>query len=204
MFTRRISHINFRYIINRAKVFWYEFRNPNDPWLTHDAIKILNSLLRPTDNGVEFGSGRSTIWFASRISFLTSIESDDGWYDLVSRKIGSLALDSKLDYRFCPNLEDYYMQANNFEDGSIDFCLIDGEVRDKCAIAIIKKIRSGGILVVDNINWYLPNDDTLSPDSLSDGLVAPGHWEEFLQATLGWRYIWTTNGVTDTAIWFKP
>jgi putative heme iron utilization protein len=51
-----------------------EFLHPNWPWLTKEAILLLERLLRPDDIGLEFGSGRSTIWFAERVEKLISIE----------------------------------------------------------------------------------------------------------------------------------
>jgi hypothetical protein len=63
-----------RYVCNRTRQYLYERRHPDAQWLTPAAIGLLGSLLRPTDGGAEFGSGRSTIWFAERVTGLTSIE----------------------------------------------------------------------------------------------------------------------------------
>jgi hypothetical protein len=32
---------------------WYQKRNPDHPWLTAQAIQILENWLRPTDVGIE-------------------------------------------------------------------------------------------------------------------------------------------------------
>lgn len=69
-----------------------------------------------------------------------------------------------------------------------------------------QKIKSGGIVIVDNINWYLPAPHkTCSPASRSrtDG-PATVAWEQFSLAVDHWRSVWTTNGVWDTALWQKP
>jgi len=77
---RSFGHLTPRYIWNRLALIVYEQNNPNLPWITRDMINILETWLRPTDIGLEFGSGRSTSWFASRVSHLTSVEDNSEWY----------------------------------------------------------------------------------------------------------------------------
>lgn len=201
---RRLSHITLRYIFNRISVFIYEKRSPHNPWLTADAVDILSTLLKSTDIGVEFGSGRSTKWFAKKLKFLTSIENDELWFNKVKSELTDSGLMSKVDYRLCKTDESYTNQACSFFDDSIDFCLIDGAVRDQCAFLMLPKIKPGGVLVIDNINWFLPNDTTHSPDSqrTKEG-CATKTWGDVSLELKKWRLIWTTNGVSDTAIWFK-
>lgn len=201
---RRVAHLTPRYIVNRLTVMVDERLHPTHPWLTRDAVKILSSLIKPSDVGVEFGSGRSTKWFAQRLSHLTSIENNELWYEKVVHELNRAGLSGKVDYRLRKDDDDYVEQAQSFLDDSVDFCLVDGAVRDRCALLMLSKIRRGGGMVVDNVNWYLPNDFTFSPDSrrTSDG-CANDAWQQFAGAVKSWRVIWTSNGVTDTAIWIK-
>lgn len=201
-FNRSFSHITPRYTFDRLAVIFNELKRPEAPWLTSNANAILNDLIKPADIGVEFGSGRSTIWFAKRLRHLTSIENDPNWFNNVSQRINSISLSDKVDYRLCQTNEEYAAQADTFIDSSIDFCLIDGLVRDKCAMAMLPKIKPGGILVIDNIERYLPNDHSFSPDSRrsKDGFKSK-IWQDFFEATKNYRRIWTSNGVSDTAIW---
>lgn len=202
---RSFKHLTPRYVKNRLLVLWDQSWRPENPWLTADAVKLLDQLLKPTDVGVEFGSGRSTIWFAHRLKHLTSIENDFNWYRLIKNKIDVLNLSTKLDYRFCENLNQYVNQAKSFADESIDFCLVDGEGRDECALLMLSKIKAGGLMVIDNINWFLPHDQSTSPNTLRlQNGCATESWQEFCSQTSSWRRVWTSNGVTDTCIWFKP
>ena len=198
---RRFSHLTARYIINRIAVSIDEFFYPKHPWLTSDSIKILKQLIKPSDVGVEFGSGRSTKWFAERLYQLTSIENNPVWYNLVKK---SLVRFENVDYRLCLSDDDYAAQAHSFMDNSIDFCLVDGAVRDLCAYSMLSKVRIGGVIVVDNVNWFLPNDYTASPDSLrTPNGYSSDIWRAFDEEVSKFRKIWTSNGVTDTAIWIK-
>ncbi len=208
---RSFSHWTLRYIKDRISVFYYEKKNPDTPWLTPLANKIFDSYLTKSDIGLEFGSGRSTIWFANRISHLTSVEHDENWADNVQKIINNNKL-KNVDYNLIPKSIDtnnegqaeYVKIIEKFDDNSLDFCLIDGIYRDFCAKHVLKKIRPSGLLVIDNVNRYLPCK-TYSPNSrnLSDGPDGPV-WNDVQNSLSSWRKIWTSSGVTDTAFFIKP
>jgi hypothetical protein len=61
-------------------------------------------------------------------------------------------------------------------------------------------LKVGGLLIVDNAERYLPHSRR-TPESLK-GPVRP-EWREFLARVADWRPVWTTNGVTCTALWIK-
>lgn len=189
----------------------FEHANPDDPWLTRDAIKLLKSMLQESDRGVEFGSGRSTIWFAERVRQLTSVEHDDKWYATVSSKLKEREL-SNVAYIFEPQdqpaalgyMSAYAQTALTFPDASIDFALVDGIYRNYTAKLILPKIKSGGLLIIDNVNWFLPSSSHApSSRTLAAGPDGPV-WSEVAQVLGDWRTIWTTSGVCDTAIFIKP
>ena len=207
----RLAHWTPRYVGARLQEMAYARLEPDKPWLTRQANLALESLLMPTDNGLEFGSGRSTIWFAQRLASLTSVEHDRDWHDQVAKKIATSNV-SNVTYVLRPAGVDesrlpadpYVAIASTFADASLDFVLVDGAQRGLCAEASIPKIRSGGLLVVDNVNWYLPSA-SLAPNSrsLADG-PRDDTWRRVDTAIRSWRRLWTTNHVSDTGIFFKP
>ena len=208
---RPFSHLTPHYIVNKAMAIVYEKRHPDHPWLTRQANSLLSTLLKPTDVGLEWGSGRSTSWFAQRIKHLTSVEHDEAWYKEVSGRIKSANI-LNVNYLFRklageyekPDRSPYVQVANIFTKNSLDFVLVDGRYRDICANMALEKICSGGIIVIDNANWYLPCD-SFSPGSIpQNSPPASEAWGRFLDRVKDWRLIWTSNGVWDTAIWFRP
>jgi predicted O-methyltransferase YrrM len=201
---RRIGHLTPRYILDRVSVIVDELRYPSHPWLTADAVKILATVIRPGDTGVEFGSGRSTVWLAQRLATLVSVEMDKRWYHRIRGELQSAGVAHKVDYRLIVTDREYAEQANSFAANSVDFCLVDGAVRDQCTLLMLPKLRRGGVLAIDNVNWFLPDDGSRSPNSRRsrDG-YATEIWQEVERELRNWRMIWTSNGVTDTAIWFK-
>ena len=203
--SRSFAHITPRYIYDRLNVILDERINPLNPWLTSKSISLLEQLLKPSDIGVEFGSGRSTIWFASRLKHVTSVEDSSTWFVKVETLLASSGIREKVDYRLCEVETTYLDQTKTFQSDSVDFCLVDGKARDKCAVGMLSKLKPGGILVIDNVNWFLPNDWSKSPNTRrnKDG-AATESWRNFLELTQSYRRIWTSNGVTDTCIFFKP
>ncbi len=200
---RKLSHWTPRYLRDRVAVMIEERAHPDHPWLTRDAVRFLQQALRPTDVGIEFGSGRSSIWFGRRIKHLTSVEDDREWFARVTRLIAQDDLAGKIDYRFRSSKDEYVGEAGLVADQSIDFCLVDGSYRDECAVQLVPKIRPGGLLVVDNINWYLPSDGVAPASRRPADGCASAAWSRFADAVQGWRRYWTSNGVTSTCIWIK-
>jgi hypothetical protein len=199
---RRFGHWTPRYIADRLALMAWQRRCPDAPWLTERAVGILESWLRKTDVGLEWGSGRSTLWLAQRVKQLISIEHAEPWYDRVSSSIARAAL-TNVDHRLHRDERVYVTAIERATPASLDFVLVDGVFRDQCAVTAVSRLRPGGILVLDNANLYLPCR-SWSPNSrtIEQGPASTA-WEIFQRQVQNWRRIWTTNGVCDTAIFVK-
>jgi predicted O-methyltransferase YrrM len=199
-----------RYVVNRIGDLLYQRTHPGDPWLTADSIKLLDTLLRPADRGVEFGSGRSTLWFAPRVATLTSIETNTQWHEKVTGQLKDRDV-SNVEYILIPVDQPTECGdgptaqiASAFPDASFDFALVDSYYRDHTAKAIMPKVKPGGMLIIDNINWHLPCGSKAPGTRPAELGPATAAWAEVGRELAGWRTIWTTNGVWDTAIFFRP
>jgi predicted O-methyltransferase YrrM len=209
---RTFRHWTPRYIIDRLAEKLYRRMHPNLPWLTPQANHILANVLKPSYTGLEFGSGRSTVWFAAHLSFLTSIEHNPQWYCKVSdmlaeRRIKNVRyhLQEKEDGDLTEAPDSAYVRAAaEFEDGSLDFVLVDGIYRGSCAYAVVDKVKSGGMIVIDNVNWYLPCTSRAPNSRRSVDGAANEYWAKFFELTQAWRVDWSSNGISDTAIFWKP
>jgi predicted O-methyltransferase YrrM len=199
MYKRTFKHWTPRYIFNRINLYYFEKKNPDLPWLTSVSISLIDNLIKKSDKMIEFGSGRSTAWFAQRVDELTSVETDQVWYEKV-----------KIDLKEYKNTNLKFLDGNikfrnlisTFDDNSIDISLIDGAYRELCANLLIDKMKSGGVMIIDNANWFLFNPNTFSPNSLKDHSEMSDDWNIFYKKTLSNRRIWTTSGISDTLIIF--
>lgn len=205
-----IRHWTPRYLIHRSQEKLYRHRHPRAAWLTPTANEILHSLLRKEDHGLEFGSGNSSVWFAQRVARLDSVEHQPQWYEKVQGMLSEAGLTNVQSHLHLRDADDnpdgsgYVRVADKFCAQSLDFVLVDGIYREYCARAVLEKIKPGGMLIIDNINLYLPCDSVAPHSVPREGLPRNAVWAEVQQALQSWRVIWTTNGISDTAIFFKP
>lgn len=189
----------------------FKWRHPETPWTTQASIKIFEKTLDKNMRGLEYGSGKSSLFFAKRIKHLTSVEHDEKWYSLISKTFkdkGITNVDYKLiakentdkteatytfyedynldkdSFNIMTSYHDYFSFAKTFPDNSLDFILIDGRARVECALNAIPKLKKDGMFVLDNSdrNRYKPIFHVLK----------------------NWPQITTTTGLFDTTIWFKP
>jgi hypothetical protein len=182
------------YLSRRGAYKLYELRHPDEPWLAQGAVRYLESVLPRDGCGLEWGSGRSTQWFGARLRHLTSVEFDSGWYQRVRSQTESLSSvvlrHIELDHdpqeptvaHYDP-LPRYVAVANEFDDVSLDFVLVDGHYRQACVLAAIPKLKDRGLLAVDNTNWLPPTQWNV-----------PAHWDMVHRSS---------NVMTETTIWCK-
>ncbi len=205
------QHWGLTYFRDRALVMRWEKANPDKPWLVREAVEALDDLIKPGDLMAEFGSGRSTVWFCRKVGptgKVISTEDYQPWYDKVKAQLASAGV-SNVEYLLAGQTpQEYFAPATEAVarlGGRLDIALIDGfKHRDHAALWALDRIKPGGMIIIDNVNRYLPHA-TRSPASLEKG--SPGKselWVQFAQRTRSWRYAWFSSGVTDTAIWFAP
>lgn len=201
------KHYTLTFIYNRFKQKIYEIKNPDTPWMTSQSIKLLDQLITKDDNGVEYGSGRSTFWFAQRCKHLTSFEHNEIWFEIVNKKL-SLLRNLNVIYKLKelndnPLNSEYYKSIDSFKDLTLDFVIVDGKYRDIVALKAINKLKMGGLLILDNAERYLPNNLNV-PESISNDMEnVEANWGKFINKVEKWRKIWTTNGVTTTLLLIK-
>jgi predicted O-methyltransferase YrrM len=178
------------------------------PWLPDEAIRHLDTLLRPTDVVLEFGSGASTEWFARRVALVYSVEATEEWYLRTGERLRDQGL-ANVELVLAPvdelesaaHMQAYAYAHPHLEEGSVDVVLVDGSFRDETALRSLRLLRSGGLLVLDNANTYLPTR-TRSPGKVLN--PATDKWRRFIAEVATWRSAVTTNGLQDTVIWVKP
>ena len=186
-------------MVDRARLELDQRRAPDRPWLTAAAVEFLDAWVRQGDQCIEWGSGRSTWWLAARGVDVRTVEHDAEWAaEVRSRAHGPGRISLEL---VAADQVDLYVGAHP-DTGTADLAIVDGIHRAQCALRAIDLLRPGGLLVVDNVERYLPSTSR-SPEAMGAAPIEQD-WRAFQGATAGWRRYWTSNGVTDTAFWFSP
>ncbi|MBF2005158.1 class I SAM-dependent methyltransferase [Chlorogloeopsis fritschii PCC 9212] len=185
-------------MLYRVKYWIWEKLHPDAPWMCPATVEFCKKYLSHSMSVLEFGSGRSSVWFGKRVANLTSIEYNADWYQSVKKKIATANLDNvdlrlillnhpssepeQENYERCPN---YVAVLDEFEDESLDFVIVDGHYRTNCTRKCLSKIKPSGYLLIDDTNKW---------NSL-DVLKIPQDWSVVHQST---------NGLKTAMIWQKP
>jgi hypothetical protein len=197
--------LNIKYWLRRPHLIWprlkywlWEITNRDKPWLCPGAVDYCTEVLTKSMQAIEFGSGRSTAWFAQRVGRLTTVEHSPRWYARVRSTLEQKQL-SRVDCRLVPldhpeaeaehetyePLPSYVRVLNEFPDDSLDLVVVDGHYRSTCIRASLAKLKGSGLLLVDDVNMWGGFNRVPIPDL----------W------TLVHR---SSNGLKETGIWQKP
>lgn len=117
------------------------------PWYTYPAIEYIKQLDFSEKTVFEYGSGNSSFYWGSKAKSIISIENSIEWYKKISDKA-----ESNMTVIYAESSPGYENQIEEY--GLFDVIIIDGDYRYNCAKKSIKHIRDGGMLILDNSDWY--------------------------------------------------
>jgi len=191
------------YIKSRTRQLFYELCHQHSHWLCPDALRFLDGWLAPTDVGFQWGSGDGTLWLAQRVQHVTCVEHDPARAQEVQTHLEAESLNGRVTYHLeshgnaMENLDAAYVRMiDHATDYSLDFCFVAGPLRAACCLASILKLKYGGLLVLEDAEQYLSHNGELT--------TTKADWDSVIWHLAPWRQIWTTNGLSETAIFIKP
>ena len=117
------------------------------PWYTYPAIEYIKQLDLTNKTVFEWGGGYSSLFYAKRAAKVFSVEDDKDWFEKIASKKPS-------------NLEMFYakdeMYVSKISEIGIkfDIIVIDAQHRYKCAVESINFLKDGGLIVLDNSDWF--------------------------------------------------
>lgn len=203
------EHWTVRYLIDRTRVWAHDHRYRDRPWLAPSAIKPLESLLKPSDEVAEFGSGRSTVWLAQRTRSVESLEHSSLWHARVRGMVERAGLENitlhllAMTHHSSP-ADAYALALANIPHQSKDVVLNDGLCRAAVSLNAIRILRPAGLLIIDDVERYLPSNSRSPNAALAASREDDAIWREFESKTTAWRKLWFSSGVSDTAFFFSP
>jgi len=117
------------------------------PWYTYPFIKFLKDRLNNTMDVFEYGCGNSTMWFASKVRTVTSVENDKGWFDIVASSTETVYPNINIEYS---QVGDGYCEAITRHPCNFDLIIIDGRDRVNCTKYALSKLKADGVVIFDN------------------------------------------------------
>jgi hypothetical protein len=139
------------------------------PWITFEAVRILEHGLPAGAKVFEYGSGGSTLFLGRRAAQVVSVEHDPSWFAEVRAAVASLpAVEVVLALPRPATTEaeaavasaspdfagqtflDYVAVADRFPDHHFDLLIVDGRARPSAFFRGEPKVRIGGLVLLDD------------------------------------------------------
>jgi hypothetical protein len=114
------------------------------PWYTYSALSFLEPRLHDDMEVFEYGAGHSTLWWATHVRHVCSVESDPTW---VERLRSRLPVNTELRHEA---LNNGYANSALHRGRRFDVVVIDGYERNDCARAATSALKDDGVIVWDN------------------------------------------------------
>lgn len=118
------------------------------PWYTYPAIEYLDNIDFSDKIVFEYGSGNSSAYWARKAKFVRSAEHNKQWYEKVKSQLaGNQTIE------LCEAENDYLGAINKIPE-QFDVIVIDGVHREKCVMLVRDHLSDGGMVILDNADWY--------------------------------------------------
>ena len=153
--------------VRHVKQWWMGLRSTpiesKIPWLPFRIIDLLDAHLTPNAKVFEFGGGGSTLWFAERAGEVVTVEHDPEWFPVLQRAVEDSPNVTVLHGADANEYAAYVNSINEYPDGHFDVVVVDGRQRVRCIAQAIPKVKTGGLLILDDTNRerYRPAFDML-------------------------------------------
>jgi hypothetical protein len=125
------------------------------PWYTYPALEYLNQLDFKDKDIFEYGAGNSSFFWAKRSKYVVSIESDKEWFDSIKNEINPnqkiILFEEEKDY-----INSILLNSRKY-----DLIVIDGLHRLACSRLAVQCLTSGGLIILDNSDWFPETARTL-------------------------------------------
>lgn len=118
------------------------------PWYTYPAIEYCNQINAEGCNIFEFGSGNSSLYWARKGAKVWCVEHDAEWHATMARK------SAHLQALMLQEEKDGYAAAIGATGETFDIVIVDGMWRNESADAALPYLREGGLIILDNSDWY--------------------------------------------------
>jgi len=119
------------------------------PWYSYPALEYLKQLDLRDKTVFEWGSGHSSLWWASRAKTVYSVEDNPTWFEMISKR--------KLPNQEITLVQDKQEYINHLKtlNRKFDIIVIDGHTyRGECAQVAPDYLSENGVLILDNSDWF--------------------------------------------------
>lgn len=147
------------------------------PWYTYPAIEFLAHLDLSAKHVFEYGLGNSSYFLSRNCATVTSVDIDWDWYQKIAAHKRP-----NMDIRFAADRRSYVSSIQTPDNRQYDIIVVDGSYRLECCHAAIQRFAPGGLIILDNSDWFqesaafLASQDLLQVDFHGFGPINNYTW----------------------------
>jgi SAM-dependent methyltransferase len=116
------------------------------PWMTYPSIEFLKNRIRKDMIVFEYGCGESTLWWASRVKEVVSVEHNKDWFEKVLHRIPANVNIFHIGLEYGGS---YSRKIMEYRD-KFDIVVIDGRDRVNCVLNALDALKPDGVIIFDN------------------------------------------------------
>ena len=126
---------------------------------------------------LEFGSGYSTLFWASRCKKVYAVEDDAKWHAIIAPDAPA-----NVEYLLLEDRDAYINAARTVGEPQFDIIIVDGSHRYQCAENSRPLLNPSGFMILDNSDWreetsrFLRDSDLIEVDMSGFGPINPYTW----------------------------
>jgi hypothetical protein len=125
------------------------------PWYTYPAIDFLTQRTFEGKHILEFGGGRSTLWWSVRAESVLTVEEDLNWYNRLRTQVGSNVRLHHIPVDHVTRTVEPIRRVLDTNDvHAFDIIIIDGHLRRELAALSFSYLAQGGALILDDAEGY--------------------------------------------------
>ncbi len=158
----KILEFDYGHLLSTVKYSSVDKDNNPIPWYTYPTIEYIKQLDFSEKNVFEYGSGNSTIFWSKVAKSVVSVENNENWYQAIFQKLNY----QNSQIHFIDNEELYIHHILEYSQ-EFDVIIVDGSFnRYQCAKCAIKKLKKGGLIILDNSDWWIKTAEFLRSNNL--------------------------------------
>lgn len=116
------------------------------PWMNYPVVDLLRERLHKDLRLFEYGSGYSTVFYASLVRDVVSIEYNKSWFDHVAKtapdNVQLVFKEKDIDGKYCRAISEHERQ--------FDVVIVDGRDRVNCAKQSLERLSASGVVILDD------------------------------------------------------
>lgn len=121
------------------------YNNPI-PWVSYPFLDFLNERLNDYLDVFEFGAGNSTLYFASKVNSVTSVEDNKDWYEYLLNKVPA-----NVNLIFRQQIENgNYSKAAADTSNKYHIIFDDGKDRVNSVKNSLNNLHENGVIILDD------------------------------------------------------